>query len=141
MKRRNTLIGLGVAAALVAGVGAFTLTASAQDGGGYGPGMMGGQGWGMMDGYGAGYGSMRGYGPGYRHMHGYGHMRGYGPGYGHMRRWGGGYGPGMMQGIRLRSWLRPRNDGLVARSATAPRTKFLSSIYREPALRIAQSTA
>ena len=69
MKTRNTLIGLGVAAALVAGVGAFTLTASAQGGSGYsyGPGMMDGYG----PSYGQGYGLMHGYGPGYGHMRGY----------------------------------------------------------------------
>jgi len=97
MKSR-TLIGLGVAAALAAGVGAYSFTAHAQYGGGYGPGMMGGgYGPGMMDGYGPG----NGYGPGYGHMRGYGpgnnNGQGYGPGY-HMRGFGPGYGPGMMQG-------------------------------------------
>ncbi len=96
MKTR-TLIGLGVAAALAAGVGAYSFTAHAQYGGGYGPGMMGGgYGPGMMDGSGPG----NGYGPGYGHMRGFGpgnNGEGYGPGY-HMRGWGGGYGPGMMQG-------------------------------------------
>jgi hypothetical protein len=71
MTTRNLLIGLGIAAALAAGVGAFGFTASAQDGPGYGP---------MMDGYGPGYGP------------GYGHMRGYGPGYGPMHGYGRGYG-------------------------------------------------
>jgi len=65
MKTRNTLIGLGIAAALAAGVGAYSVTASAQDAG---------YSWGMM-GHGPGYG--QGYGPGY------GHMSGYGRGYGH----------------------------------------------------------
>jgi hypothetical protein len=92
MKTR-TLIGLGVAAALAAGIGAYSFTAHAQYGGGYGPGMMGGgYGPGMMDGNGPG----NGYGPGYGHMRGFGpgnNGEGYGPGY-HMR----GYGPGMMQG-------------------------------------------
>ena len=102
MKTRNALIGLGVAAALAAGVGAYSLTASAQDGG-YGPGMMGG--------YGPGYGHMRGLGggpgagpwncPAFGQNDESGPAgrqgEGYGPGY-HMRGWGGGYGPGMMQG-------------------------------------------
>src|SRR5665213_3608749 len=96
MKSR-TLIGLGVAAALAAGVGAYSFTAHAQYGGGYGPGMMGGgYGPGMMDGYGPG----NGYGPGYGHMRGFGpgnNGQGYGPGY-HMRGFGPGYGPGMLQG-------------------------------------------
>lgn len=96
MKTR-TLIGLGVAAALAVGVGAYSFTAHAQYGGGYGSGMMGGgYGPGMMDGSGPG----NGYGPGYGHMRGFGpgnNGEGYGPGY-HMRGWGGGYGPGMMQG-------------------------------------------
>jgi hypothetical protein len=73
MTTRIALIGLGVAATLAAGVGAYSLTASAQDGPGYGPGMMGG--------YGPGY-HMRGWGGGYGPgmMQGYG--RGFGPGYG-----------------------------------------------------------
>ena len=51
MKSRNVLIGLGVAAALAAGVGAYSYNAIAQGGPGYGPGwMMGGGGpRGMMD--------------------------------------------------------------------------------------------
>ena len=103
MKSRNALIALGVAAALA--VGAYGVTASAQGGPGYGPGMMGGNG--------PGYGHMRGsggepgagswncpafgqndeQGPGPASRQG----EGYGPGY-HMRGWGGGYGPGMMGG-------------------------------------------
>lgn len=56
----------------------------------YGPGMMGGYGYGQ--GYGPGYGMMGGgYGPGY----GPGMMGGYGGGYGMMGP-GYGYGPGMM---------------------------------------------
>jgi hypothetical protein len=107
MKTRNTLIALGIAAALAAGAGVYSFTASAQDGPGYGPG--------MMDGYGPGYGPMHGYGPGYGHMRGWGGRpaagswncpgfgsddargQGYGP-RNQMRGWGGGYGPGMMQG-------------------------------------------
>ena len=101
MKPRNILISLGVAAALAAGVGAYSFTASAQDGG-YGPGMMGGYGPGMMGGYGPGYGPNggNGYGPGY------GHMRGYGPRHDEWlwsgRPWG--YGPGMMGGYG--TWVR-----------------------------------
>ncbi len=83
MKIRNTVISLGIAGALAAGAGVYSVTASAQDAG---------YGWGMM-----GYGPRhsQGYGPGYGHMHGYarGDGQNYGPGY-HMR----GYGPGMMQG-------------------------------------------
>ncbi len=48
MTTRNILIALGIAAALAAGVGTYSSTASAQDGPGYGPR--------MMDGYGPGYG-------------------------------------------------------------------------------------
>lgn len=73
--------------------------------GGYGPGMMGGYGYGMgpgaygpasgygtgcpgmMGGYGPGYGMMGGYGPGYGM--GTGMMGGYGPGYGMMGGWSG----------------------------------------------------
>lgn len=82
--------------------------------GGYGPGMMGGYGYGqgygpgMMNGYGPGYGAgmMYGYGGGYGMMGGYGGgygpgmMNGYGPGYGRgmMYGYGSGYGPGMMNG-------------------------------------------
>jgi hypothetical protein len=100
MKTRTALIGLGVAAALAAGVGVYSLNASAQDGPGYGPGMMGG--------YGPGY-HMRGWGggPGPWNCPALGQNdesgpagkqgEGYGPGY-RMRGWGGGYGPGMMQG-------------------------------------------
>jgi hypothetical protein len=110
--RARTLIGLGVAAALAAGVGAYSITASAQDGPGYGPGMMGGgYGPGMMGGYGPGH--MRGWGGGpgagqwncpafgQNDESGTGPAdrqgEGYGPGY-HMRGWRGGYGPGMMRG-------------------------------------------
>ena len=93
MTNRKYVIGLGVAAALAAGLAAYSVTASAQEGG-YGPGMMdgngpgGGYGPGMMGGYGPGGGN--GGGPGY-HMRGYGPgmMGGYGPGYGRM-----GGGPG-----------------------------------------------
>jgi hypothetical protein len=103
MKTRNTLIGLGIAAALVAA--SYSVTASAQGAGYGGWGMMGGYGpgysqdyrYGPMHGY--GYGPRGGYGPGYGHMYRYGPGRqaqGYGPGY-HMREWGG-YGPGMMGG-------------------------------------------
>ena len=111
MKSRNVFIALGVAAALAAG--AYGVTAFAQGGPGYGPGMMGGYGPGMMGGNGPGYGHMRGsggepgvgswncpafgqnneQGPGPASRQG----EGYGPGY-HMRGWDGGYGPGMMQG-------------------------------------------
>jgi hypothetical protein len=88
MKSRNVLIGLGVAAALAAGVGAYSYNAIAQGGPGYGPGWM-----------------MRGGGPGggpencpaFGQNGGPGPGQGYGPGY-HMRGWGGGYGPGMMGG-------------------------------------------
>ena len=105
MKSRNVLIGLGVAAALAAGVGLTALPRSDKGGPGYGPGMMGG--------YGPGYGHMRGWGGGpgagsvelprlrAKRRVGSGPAgrqgEGYGPGY-HMRGWGGGYGPGMMQG-------------------------------------------
>jgi len=88
MKSRNTLIALGVAAALAAGVGAYGYTASAQGGPGYGPGWMmgtGGPGGGQWNC--PAFGQNGGPGPG----------QGYGPGY-HMRGWGGGYGPGMMRG-------------------------------------------
>jgi hypothetical protein len=86
MKSRNVLIALGVAAALAAGVGVYSYTASAQGGPGWGPGwMMGGGGPG--GGPCGAFGQDGGPGPG----------PGYGPGY-HMRGWGGGYGPGMMRG-------------------------------------------
>jgi len=81
MKSRNVLIALGIAAALAVGVGAYSNTASAQDGPGYGPGWMMGGG----PGGGPCFGQDGGPGPGY------------GPGY-HMRGWGGGHGPGMMRG-------------------------------------------
>jgi len=81
MKPRTMLIGLGVAAALAAG--AYSYTASAQGGSGWGPGWLGGGGPGWM--MGGGPGNCPGFGPG--------GGRGWGPGY-HMRGWGG--GPGMM---------------------------------------------
>lgn len=89
MKSRKTLIALGVVAALAAGAGVYSYTASAQGGPGYGPGwMMGGGGPGGPGGGPCGAFGQDG-GPG----------QGYGPGY-HMRGWGGGYGPGMMRGWR-----------------------------------------
>jgi hypothetical protein len=132
--RARSLIGLGLAAALAAGVGAYSLTASAQDGGAYGPGMMGGgYGPGMMGGYGPGY-HMRGWGggpgggqwncPGFAQdnesgpadMQGQGYGPGYGPGY-HMRGWGGGYGPGMMggygRGNHMRGWGGGYGPGMM----------------------------
>src|SRR5664279_5436125 len=103
MKSRNVLIALGVAAALAAGVGAYSYTAVAQGGpgwmmgGGYGPGHMrgpgGGQGagqwncptFGQNDEQGSGTAGRQGegYGPGYHMRGGYGTgmMQGYGPGY------------------------------------------------------------
>ena len=86
MKTRQVLIGLGIAAALAAGIGAYS--ASAQPGG-WGPGMMGG--WGGQGGPGPGNC------PGFDQGAGAGPGGGYGPGY-RMRGWGGGYGPGMMRG-------------------------------------------
>ena len=58
-----------------------------QSAGGFGPGMMGRQGYGTQ-GYGPGYGRgmMGGYGPGW--MHGGGMMGGYGPGWMHGGPWG-----------------------------------------------------
>lgn len=117
MKTQNTLIGLGIAAALAAGVGAYSLTASAQDGPDYGPDMMGGYGPGYhMRGWGGGPGAGQwncpafaqgagpgpadgGYGPcyhmrGWREGNGPGMMRGYGYGHGPGMMWGYGYGPG-----------------------------------------------
>ena len=85
MKTRNLMIGLGVAAALAAGIGAYSYTAFAQGGPGYGPGMMGG---------GFGPRMMSGDGPCMMQDFGPGGDQGYGPGY-HMRGWGG--GPGMMR--------------------------------------------
>ncbi len=113
MTTRKILIGLGVAAALAVGFGAYSYTSSAQERG-YGPGMMGGDnGPGMMGGSGPGYGHMRGWGggpgAGQWNCPAFGQNgepgsgpagrqgEGYGPGY-HMRGWGGGHGPGMMQG-------------------------------------------
>ena len=96
MKSRNVLIALGVAAALAAGVGAYSFTASAQGGpgwmmgGGYGPGYMRGSGAGSWNCPAFGQDDEPGSGPAGR--------QGEGPGYGHMRGWGGGYGPGMMRG-------------------------------------------
>ena len=113
--RTRTLIGAGLAVALAAGIGAYSYTAFAQGGPGYGPGWMmgGGYGPGMMGGNGPGYGHMRGWGggsgQGQWNCPAYGQTnetgsgpadsqgQGYGPG-NHMRGWGGGYGPGMMQG-------------------------------------------
>ena len=63
MKPRNTLIGLVIAAALGAAVGAYSFNAFAREGAGYGWGMMGGYGPGYSQGDGPGYGPMRGYGP------------------------------------------------------------------------------
>jgi hypothetical protein len=108
MKSRNVLIALGVAAALAAGVGAYSFTASAQGGpgwmmgGGYGPGYMrgsgGGSGAGPWNCPAFGQNDEQGSGPAGRQGEGYGpgyHMRGgYGPG----MMGGNGYGPGMMQG-------------------------------------------
>jgi len=89
MTKRNLVIGLGVAAALAAGVGAYSYTASAQRGPGYGPGwMMGGWGGGPGPGNCPGFAQDEG--------NGFGSGQGYGPGY-HMRGWGGGYGRGMMR--------------------------------------------
>ena len=106
MKSRNVFIALGVAAALAAG--AYGVTAFAQGGPGYGPGMMGGYGPGMMGGNGPGYMRGSGGGPGAGSWNcpafGQNDEQGSGPagrqgeGYGHMRGWGGGYGPGMMGG-------------------------------------------
>jgi hypothetical protein len=90
MNKRHAFIGLGIAAALAAAIGAYSFTASAQMGPGYG--MMGG-GPGMMGGWGGGPGP----GPGFAPNEGNGPGGGYGPGY-HMRGWGGGPGPGMMRG-------------------------------------------
>ena len=96
MKSRNTMIALGVAAALAAGVGAYSYTASAQGGPGWGPGwMMGG-------------GGPNG-GPGNWNCPASGQDGGPGPGYGpgyHMGGWGGGPGPGMMRG-----WGNGRGPG------------------------------
>jgi hypothetical protein len=85
MKSRNVLIALGVAAALAAGVGVYSYTASAQGGPGWGPG------W-MMGGGGPGGGPCGAFGQDGRPGPG----PGYGPGY-HMRGWGGGYGRGDVQ--------------------------------------------
>jgi hypothetical protein len=89
MTSRSTLIALGIAAALAAGVGVYSYTATAQGGPGW---MMGGGGPGWMMGGGGpcgAFGQDGGPGPA--------QGQGYGPGY-HMRGWGGGYGPGMMRG-------------------------------------------
>jgi hypothetical protein len=79
--RARTLLGLGLAAALVAG--AVSLAASAQNGPGYGPGYHMGWGGGPWNcpGFGRGDESGPGYGPGY-HMRGLGYGRGWAPGYG-----------------------------------------------------------
>jgi hypothetical protein len=99
MKTRNTLIGLGIAGALAAAVGAYAFTAAAQSGPGYGWGMMGGYGPGYHMGWGGGPGPGAGFGPGncppFAQANNGG--PGYGPGY-RMRGWRGGYGPGMMWG-------------------------------------------
>ena len=98
MKTQNTLIGLGIAVALAAGVGAYSLTASAQGGPDYGPGMMGGYGPGYhMRGLGGGPGAGQWNCPAFAQGAGSGPADGYGPGY-HMRGWREGYGPGMMRG-------------------------------------------
>ncbi len=83
--RARTIIGAGLAVALVGSIWSYQSPASAQ-------------GWGMM-GYGPGYGWMGRQGagpwncPAFRQNDG--QSQGYGPGY-HMRGFGGGYGPGMM---------------------------------------------
>jgi hypothetical protein len=82
--KRKTLIGLGVAAALAAGVSVYSYGVSAEGGPGYGPG------WGMMGGLGLG-------GGGPCPAFGADEGQGFGPGY-HMRGWRGGYGPGWMMG-------------------------------------------
>jgi len=112
MKSRNTMIALGVAAALAAGVGAYSYTASAQGGPGWGPGwMMGG-------------GGPNG-GPGNWNCPAFGQDGGPGPGYGpgyHMGGWGGGPGPGMMRG-----WGYGRGPGYgYDRRADAPSNLNLS---------------
>ena len=96
MTTRKTLIGLGIAAALAAGVGVYSYSAVAQGGPGYGPGWMmrdGGPGGGPWNcpRFGQGNKSGQGYGPGY-------HMRGWGGGPGMMRGWGRGFGPGYGRG-------------------------------------------
>ena len=112
MKTRNALIGLGVAAALAAGVGAYSFTASAQGGPGLRP---------------AHDGRLRTrlrprLWPEARIWPRLRHMRGYGKAKARPRL------PHARLGRRIRSWhdagiwtwLRPQNDGLVARSAAAP---------------------
>ena len=104
MKTRTMLIGLGVAAALAAG--AYSYTASAQGGPGWGPGgMMGGGGPGNCPGFGPGGG--QGWGPGY-------HMRGWGGGPG-MMGWGYGRGPGYGPGGQAGQTLNLTTDDVKAR--------------------------
>ena len=113
MTSRNTLIALGVAAALAAGAGVYSYTASAQGGPGWGPGwMMGGGGpaGGPCGAFGQDGGPGPGYGPGY-------HMRGWGGGYGPgmMRGWRGGYGPGFGPGGQTNQALNLTTDDVKAR--------------------------
>jgi len=113
MTSRNTLIALGVAAALAAGAGVYSYTASAQGGPGWGPGwMMGGGGpaGGPCGAFGQDGGPGPGYGPGY-------HMRGWGGGYGPgmMRGWRGGYGPGYGPGGQTNQALNLTTDDVKAR--------------------------
>jgi hypothetical protein len=95
MTSRNTLIALGVAAALAAGVGVYSYTATAQGGPGWMMGR-GGPGW-MMGGGGPNGGQWNCPAFGQDGGPGLEQGQGYGPGY-HMRGWGGGPGPGMMRG-------------------------------------------
>ena len=95
MKTRNTLIGLGIAAALATAIGAYSVTASAQDAG---------YGWGMM-----GYGRAQ---PGLRPRL-WAHARlcirrrpKLWPGLPHAR-----LRPRNDGRLRVRLWVRPRNDG------------------------------
>jgi hypothetical protein len=117
--RARTLLGLGLAAALVAG--AVSLAASAQNGPGYGPGYHMGWGGGPWNcpGFGRGDESGPGYGPGY-HMRGWGGGPGMMRGWGYGRGWGPGYGPrGGDQALNLsvddvkshmERWLSWRNN-------------------------------
>ena len=105
MKSRNILIALGVAAALAAGVGAYSYTAFAQGGPGYGPGMMGG-----------------GYGPSM--------MGGRRPRLWHMRGWGGGQGAGI-RGIARPSAKTDADPGPPAQQGhTAPDKVTCAAGYR-----------
>jgi hypothetical protein len=117
MTSRKTLIALGVSAALVAAVGVYNYTASAQGGPGWGPGWMmggGGPGWGGGPGggpcgaFGQDGGPGPGWGPGY-------HMRGWGSGPGMMRGYGGGYGPGYGPGAQTNQALNLTTDDVKAR--------------------------